>query len=125
MQDKYDLLEQKLQSQNESDVSVKQNGTSLSSNPTNEDKFHQLQNEYDDLKMELTRVIFSSSSIIKKSFLFLFPKARQREKVTDEHNTRLSATVDKLLAESNERLQNQLKERMQILEEKKSFSTRK
>ncbi|CAF4375051.1 unnamed protein product, partial [Adineta steineri] len=25
--------------------------------------------------------------------------ARQREKVTDEHNTRLSATVDKLLAE--------------------------
>ena len=42
--------------------------------------------------------------------------------MTDEHNTRLSATVDKLLAESNERLQTQLRERMQTLEEKNHFA---
>ncbi|CAF5127737.1 unnamed protein product, partial [Rotaria socialis] len=56
------------------------NGSSMqmySNSANTDDKLHQLQSEFDDLKMELTR-------------------ARQREKVTDEHNTRLSATVDKL-----------------------------
>ncbi|XP_076144029.1 liprin-alpha-1 isoform X6 [Alosa pseudoharengus] len=48
-------------------------------------------------------------------------RARQREKMNEEHNKRLSETVDKLLSESNERLQLHLKERMSALEEKNTL----
>ncbi|CAD5220501.1 unnamed protein product [Bursaphelenchus xylophilus] len=45
-------------------------------------------------------------------------RAVQRERINEEHNKRLSSTVDKLLAESNDRLQLHLNERMQAVEEK-------
>lgn len=49
-------------------------------------------------------------------------RMKQRERMNEEHNQRLSATVDKLLEESTERLQKHLREQMASLDEKSALN---
>lgn len=49
-------------------------------------------------------------------------RMKQRERMNEEHNQRLSETVDKLLEESTERLHKHLKEQMSALDEKSALN---
>ncbi|CDS42694.1 liprin alpha 2 [Echinococcus multilocularis] len=72
----------------------------------------QLSNAQDHIK-ELTEQLEDSNSELVR--------AHEREKLNEEHNERLSSTVDTLLLEANERLQSHLSERMSALQQKRDL----